>query len=83
MTKCGYVFALNIYTTVLGTTNQDNNYYLMMHVNGTVIGDSQSFVKAERGGSLSAPVVAGDKVKLQLNNHAVDSVMLIFVELVE
>lgn len=83
ITKCGYVFALNIYTPVLGTTNADNNYYLTMSVNNTIIGDSQSYVKLERGGSISAPVVAGDKIKLQLMNHAVDSVMLMFVELVE
>ena len=83
ITKRGYVFALNIYTPVLGTTNADNNYYLTMSVNNTIIGDSQSYVKLERGGSISAPVVAGDKIKLQLMNHAVDSVMLMFVELVE
>ncbi len=83
MTKRGYVFALNIYTSVVGTTSSDNNYYLTMSVNNTAIGDSQSYVRLERGGSISAPVVAGDKIKLELSNHAVDSVMLMFVELVE
>lgn len=83
ITQRGWVFAFNIYASQLGSTSTTNNFYLILQINTITIGDSQSYVPLERGGSIGAMVSAGDTVRIMLLNHDIDNCMLIFVPMVE
>lgn len=83
MTQRGWIFVYNAYAGQLGNTPDDNNFYLVVQINGITIGDSQSYTPRERGGSVSAMVYTGDVVKLTLMNHAIEGANLIFVPMVE
>ena len=68
-----------MYANSLGNVSPTNNIYITLSINGTVVADSQSYSVNERGGSMSAPVFAGDTVSIKVQNHALDNMHVMFV----
>ena len=78
MTNRGVIVVCNMYALTLGTTSDTNNYHMNVYVNNKLVGDSQSYTKLERGGTVYAIVATGDVVKLALINRDINSCDLFF-----